>query len=100
MAIEVRLEVRGEGQERWRPQVVCDHCGEPITNAGAGNVLWNRETPPGPWFTHKACYRPFVAENGRPTFWTPLSAFLLQLQANTRYSHEAAKRAAEAMGMD
>jgi hypothetical protein len=61
-----------EGQ--FCPVVVCDHCGEVISNAREGNYQWqaslSSEVPPAPiYFTHKHCCRAFEAARGGRALW-------------------------------
>jgi hypothetical protein len=56
------------------PIVVCDHCGEPIEDAGDGNYQWLAETEHDRvrrylFFTHKGCCDEFEATRGGAAAW-------------------------------
>jgi hypothetical protein len=93
---KLAIEIRIEGGEAC-PRVVCDVCREPIEEAGAGNMLWNKDDHKCLWFTHKVCYQTFAAQRGRPTSWQPLEAFMCYLLRNTGYEPARAERSAQMM---
>jgi len=86
------------------PTIVCDHCGEAITDVDDGNYHWrfdDRGDYPGApvYFTHKRCC--FAFEKSNPAFWGALTlnylfAFLTKglnlnlehIQARADYMHE------------
>jgi hypothetical protein len=57
------------------PTVVCDHCGEAITQANEGNYQWSYAggTADGQralvYFTHKECCDAFEHRHGDPYAW-------------------------------
>jgi hypothetical protein len=91
MGIRYVIPVRGE----MYPQMVCDVCGQIITNLDEGNVIW--AAPPKDWnggewatddvyFTHKRCdnllRRHFQEAGNLRTFWEELRLFPVQLMYN------------------
>lgn len=107
-----KIQIKSNG--RAYPVFVCDHCGEPITDAKHGNTVWrestvgsrNRECFYSVYHTHKHCNWEF--ENSRfphPADFSwrwmshdlPYDLFMLLL--NTNYDAAAAKRSAELMAM-
>src|SRR5437773_1314801 len=86
---DMGLQIQLEGG-RYRPVVVCDHCGILIEDARRGNYQWlvgERARAGGEntiFFTHKDCCRPFEEAHGgrRAWAWAPLSCFPIFLAAN------------------
>jgi hypothetical protein len=71
---------------RDRPMVVCDHCGEAIADVWEGNCQWRYDVPgdyPGSavYFTHKKCCLAF--EKANPGEWGAMQLdFLLVYPSN------------------
>lgn len=88
--------------ELFCPQIVCDWCVGPITDAQDAHVLWlihEGKIKDGLILhTHKgACNRAIeaaVTEQGYSTAWTPLGAHLMQLACNVGIKTEAQLKAA------
>ncbi len=89
-----------------RPIIVCDHCGEPITNAKDGNYQWlikdvhgEDTTNPPIVFTHKRCSRAFEMERGRPVgawwAWGPLPSLPIYLMTNLGMGQKEEREARE-----
>ncbi|MCC7023088.1 MAG: hypothetical protein IT338_09680 [Thermomicrobiales bacterium] len=60
--------------ESVRPVVICDQCGEPITEARDGNYQWQAPWEPGMsrkfvFFTHKGCNHAFEQARGGSGAW-------------------------------
>jgi hypothetical protein len=57
------------------PKILCDHCGEEITDATAGNYQWTHADgceegqTTTMYFTHKACCDAFEHSDGDPSAW-------------------------------
>jgi hypothetical protein len=69
MPLQIKLE---EGRDR--PVIVCDHCGEEITDARDGNYQWKVSAEGDRaeghlYFTHKGCCRAFEAANRGDHDW-------------------------------
>ena len=52
----------------WCPVVVCDHCGERITDARQGNYQWQHDGETVV-FTHKKCCRDYESAHGGRQAW-------------------------------
>ena len=85
-------------QNGFCPVVLCDHCGEPITEASASTALWLQSSGAKPgrhriYFIHDACHSAFEqtafteAERSR-LVRTDLAAFLAHLSANAGVASE------------
>lgn len=91
----------------YAPLIFCDHCGERITEARQGQVLF---IPPDlfahpeiaqlfpdnktqPHFVHIKCVRDFDKEHFMPDggrmFWMPLNDFLVHLNHNCHAADES-----------
>ncbi len=60
--------------DRAAPIIVCDHCGEPITDAREGNYQWLAEAEGDTvrrflFFTHKWCCHDFEQARGGAATW-------------------------------
>jgi hypothetical protein len=81
---------------RFRPVVVCDHCGEQIADAKDGNYEWRMredgQIEDGQiYFTHKACCRPFEIANGGRVHWFAIGLECLPVYLATNLERDWAK---------
>jgi len=85
MSIEIRQQKR-----QSCPIVVCDHCGQPITEATNGNYEWKMGGSGPVYFTHKDCCREFEEAHGGTLAWNccGLGVFSIYLDANLRVNRE------------
>ena len=85
-----------------KPTIVCDHCGEAITDVGDGNYQWRfdgRGDYPGAavYFTHKRCCHAFEKANPGPWGAMALDCLFVYLSNNLKLDWEAARRRAESL---
>ena len=71
------LQIKIEGKFA-KPIIVCDHCGQQITDARSGNYEWivNERGHPVEdriYYTHKQCCRAFEQSNGDRSNWNAVS---------------------------
>jgi hypothetical protein len=100
MGLQIQVE-----DGRFKPAIVCDHCGQRIDDARMGNYQWQMADhgqcaeDKTIFFTHKGCCRPFEeAQGGRRRWaWAPLSSLPVFLAANLSLSLKDATRSAELM---
>jgi len=90
MPIEVR-----ERRGKCYPVVVCDHCGEVISDAQDGNYEWQQGGGPV-FFTHKRCCLAFEDARGGRSVWgaCPLSVLPVYLAGNLKLDLREARRTA------
>lgn len=94
-----------KGSQRYRPVVICDQCGEQITDAKDGNYEWRADQ--GEWteyqiyFTHKKCCHAFEMENGDPSMWLAgeLAHFMLYLGNNLNLDIDSARETAAQLSL-
>jgi hypothetical protein len=98
------LEIRMDGPYAI-PTVLCDHCGEAITDAQDGNYQWSdallQEDPTTPmYFTHKACCDAFEQVRGGMQAWSAIGLECLPylLARNLRLTWQQAQAAARLLG--
>jgi hypothetical protein len=79
---------------RDRPEIFCDHCGEPIHDLAEGYYLCR---PPDEelFFVHKACYDAFEQQRGGEWVSMELADFPIALGNSLNLDWEAARRIAE-----
>ncbi len=90
MPIEVR-----ERRGKCCPVVVCDHCGEVISDAKDGNYEWHLGGGPV-FFTHKRCCLAFEETYGGRSIWgwCDLQCLPIYLAGNLKLNWEHAKETA------
>ena len=98
------LLIRGDGKGRYCPVIVCDHCGQEITDGRDGNYQWqvgrDGEIVNGKiYFTHKECCRSFEQANGGRRCWmfTGLECLPVFLVRNLKVDWDRAKKTARFM---
>lgn len=77
---------------RYAPMVICDQCGEAITDCRDGNVEYKADRlgtdafTGEPFFTHKECSEAFESARGGLYVWwaTELGAWLVWLLDNAK----------------
>ena len=82
-----------------KPTIVCDHCGEAITDVNDGNYQWRfdgRGDYPGAavYFTHKRCCHAFEQANPAPWGAMALDCLFVYLSNSLKLDWEAAKKRA------
>ncbi len=107
-----KIQIRADG--RAYPVIVCDHCGEVITDAKHGNTVWRepihgsrkRERFYSIQHAHKRCNYAFMNKRvpePADLSWTwmthDLPHDLFMLLSNTNYDATAARQNAELMAM-
>lgn len=81
----------------FMPIVVCDQCGEEITEAAKANYQWlfNADDPHRAarmYFTHKRCCRAFEQRHGGRWCWCELQCLPIYLGTNLRIKQRAARQ--------
>jgi len=109
-----KIQIRPDSEYRAYPVIVCDHCGDLITNAKDGNTVWREPTVGGRkherfygvQHTHKRCNYAFMnvrfpepADLSWSWMSHDLPHDLFMLLLNTNYDAAAAKRQATTLAM-
>jgi hypothetical protein len=93
------LVIKAEG-DLSKPVIICDHCGQEITEASQGNYQWKmsklgKGVEGVVFFTHKSCCHAFEALNPAPCWGAmELDCLLVYLANNLKVNWEKARKKA------